>query len=121
MKIVLVVEDEEVMIRVLTDNLSAENFGILVARDGEQAIKMLMTHKPDLVLLDLLMPKVNGYNVLGKLKADPDLSKIPVLVLSNLGEFEDINKAMELGADDYIVKSHHSVSEIIEKVKKYLG
>lgn len=120
MKTVLIVEDEETLARVLEDNLRAEKYDVIVARNGEEAILRIMEKKPNLVLLDILMPKQNGFNVLGKMKMSPEWSNIPIIILSNLGEFTDLNRAKEMGADDYLVKSHHSMDEIIKKIKTYL-
>jgi DNA-binding response OmpR family regulator len=117
---VLIVEDEDFLIRTLEDNLVAENYKVDIAKNGEEAIKKIEKNKPDLILLDILMPKRDGFYVLGEIKKHSEWKLIPVIVLSNLGEDAIIKQALEMGADDYFVKSQHPIQEIIEKVKDYL-
>lgn len=90
------------------------------AYDGEEAIETLKILKPDLILLDLILPKMNGFEVLEKIKRDFDTRSIPVIVLSNLGSDDDIKRAIKLGAEDYYVKVQHPLLEIVEKVSKFL-
>ncbi len=117
---ILVVEDEDFLGRVLIDNLSAEGFQTDLAVDGEEAVEKVRKEKPALVLLDLLLPKKDGFFVLEELKSNPELKLVPVIVLSNLGGDEDIKRALALGADDYFVKSQHPIVEVIEKVKNIM-
>ena len=117
---ILVVEDEEFLIRALSDNLREEGYDVDVARNGEEALVKVKAKKPNLILLDLLMPKKDGFAVLEDLKKNPDWSLIPVIVLSNLGADHDIKRALQLGANDYFVKAQHPIAEVIEKVKKIL-
>ncbi len=120
MKNILVAEDEEFLIRALKDNLEAEGCTVDTAANGEEAIEHLRSHRPDIILLDLLMPKRDGFSVLEEVKKSSEWKLIPVIVLSNLGGDAEIKRALELGADDYFVKSQHPVEEVIEKVKEYL-
>lgn len=117
---ILIVEDEDFLIQALKDNLTAEGCTVDAAKDGEDAIEKIGKKKPDIILLDLLMPKKDGFYALGELKKNPKWKLIPVIVLSNLGEDTAIKKAMEMGADDYFVKSQHPIEEVVEKVKDYL-
>jgi len=117
---VLIVEDEDFLIRALNDNLAAEGYTVDVAKDGGEAVEKIGKKKPNLVLLDLLMPKKDGFFVLEEIRKNPEWKLIPVIVLSNLGEDTSIKRAMEMGADDYFVKSQHPIQEVIEKVKDYL-
>lgn len=117
---VLIVEDEEFLAKTLEDNLVSEGFTVELAIDGEEAVEKIEKNKPNLILLDLLLPKKDGFFVLNQVKQNPEWKLIPVVVLSNLGDDTDIKKALELGADDYFVKSQHPVQEVVEKVKKYL-
>jgi len=117
---ILVVEDEGFLIQALKDNLIAEKYTVDVAKNGEEALSKIGKKKPDLILLDILMPKKDGFCVLGVIKKDPKWKLIPVIVLSNIGEDTTIKQALEMGADDYFVKSQHPIQEIIEKVKDYL-
>ena len=92
----------------------------MFAYDGEEAIEKAKTMSPDLILLDLILPKVNGFKVLEQIKKDPDVSHIPVIVLSNLGDDKDIKDSLRLGAVDYYVKAQHPLLEIVEIVTKFL-
>ena len=117
---ILIAEDEEFILRALEDNLRQEGYDVVSAKDGEEAIEMIKEKKPNLILLDLLMPKKDGFAVLEELKRNPELRLIPVVVLSNLGSDHDIKRALQLGATYYFVKSQHPIAEVIEKVKKVL-
>jgi len=117
---ILIVEDEEFLIRALKDNLEAERCVIDIATNGDEAIKRIQKNRPDIILLDLLMPKKDGFHVLKEVKKNPEWKLIPVIVLSNLGGDAEIKRALEIGADDYFVKSQHPIEEVLEKVKEYL-
>jgi len=117
---VLVVEDEEFLIRALVDNLVADGYIVDIARNGNDAVSIIRKRKPDLILLDILMPKSDGFYVLEEIKKNPEWKSIPAIILSNLGEDKAIRRALEMGADDYFVKSQHPIQEVIERVKKYL-
>lgn len=120
MKKILIAEDEEVLLNVLKDRFEAEVWEVSTARDGEEAIEAIKKSRPDVVLLDLLMPKKDGFEVLKEIRSNPEYKNLPIIVvLSNLGSDEDIKKALALGANDYFVKTQHPMSEIVEKVKKY--
>lgn len=113
---ILIVEDEDALSRVMSEKLKSGGYETEIARDGAAAFPAARKFKPDLILLDLLLPKKNGFEVLDDLKKNTDLRNIPVIVLSNLDQDEDIKKAMAGGAADYFVKSQHPINEIIEKV-----
>lgn len=118
---IIVVEDESFLSKVLAERLEDEGFGhIDVAGNGEEALAMIKNHNPNIVLLDMILPKMNGFEVLEILQADPKLKKIPVLVLSNLGQDQDIEQAKKLGARDYIVKSNFSLQKVVEKIMSIL-
>ena len=117
---ILIVEDEEFLVRTLQDNLNSEGFKTDAAMDGEEAVSKLEKIKPDLILLDLLLPKKDGFYVLSHVKKNPDLKNIPVIVLYNLGGDAEIKRALEMGADDYLVKSQHPIQEVVEKVTSFL-
>ena len=120
MKNILIVEDEEFLSLALKDNLTAEGSTVDIAANGDEAVEHIRKKKPDLILLDLLMPKRDGFYVLEEVKKNPEWKLIPVLVLSNLGGDAEIKRALEMGADDYFVKSQHPIEEVIEKIKDYL-
>ena len=119
-KMILIVEDDEVLLRVLYLFLKRRSgFSIATASDGDTAFKMAQRLKPDIILLDLLLPKMDGLEVLRVLKANPKTKDTPVIVLSNLGDSADIEKAKTLGAVDYFVKANTDLSVILEKIKNY--
>jgi CheY-like chemotaxis protein len=120
-KIVLLVEDDEILLRALYLLFHEGDYTIASASDGETALKMTERLKPDIVLLDLLMPKMNGFDYLRNIKANANLKNIPVIVLSNLGDKDDIEKAKALGAEDYFIKSDTDLSVLFEKIKKKLA
>lgn len=119
-KIILIVEDDEVLLRALYLNFHKSEYTIATATDGDTAVKMAQRLKPDMVLLDLLLPKMNGFDALKNIKADPAIKETPVIILSNLGDDLDIAKAKALGAQDYFVKSNVKLSELSEKIKSLL-
>jgi CheY-like chemotaxis protein len=120
-KIILVVEDEPILLRALNIELLNAGFEALVAPNGEVGLKMIKANKPDLVLLDILMPKMDGYEVLKAAKKDPKTKKIPIVVLSNFGEAENIEKAMGMGAVDYFIKSSTDLNQLTKKINARLG
>ncbi|MBI3671822.1 response regulator [Candidatus Azambacteria bacterium] len=117
---VLVVEDEEFLAKALKDSLSFEGYAVDVVGNGDEAINKVRSDKPNIILLDLLLPKKSGLEVVEEIKSDPDLRLIPVIVLSNLSGDAEIKRALEIGADDYFVKSQHPIEEVIDRVKGYI-
>jgi len=115
---ILIVEDEDVLSLVLEEKFKSEGYEIMIAKDGEEAIPKAKKFKPDAILLDLILPKKGGLEVLESLKDNSELKLIPVVVLSNLEGDEIIKKALALGAADYFVKTQHPIAEIIEKVER---
>ena len=120
-KTIVIVEDEQVLLKALNIELLNAGFDVIVAADGKTGLNMIKANKPDLVLLDLLLPKMDGYAVLAHAKKDPKTQDIPVIILSNFGETENIEKAMEMGAVDYFVKSSTDLSEVTKKINYRLG
>ena len=120
MKKILFVEDESALQKSIGDVLEQKGYEEVSALDGEVGLRLAKSEKPDLVLLDLILPKVHGFEVLKQLKEDPATKEIPVIILTNLENMEDVNKALELGATTYLVKTHYALDEVIEKVKKAL-
>lgn len=116
---ILVAEDDKYYANIYKTKLTAEGFEVVVVRDGKQALKAVREKKPDLILLDLIMPIKDGFETLKELKADKNLKSIKVIVLSNLGQDEDIQKTKDLGAQEYLVKTNMSITEMVEKVKEY--
>jgi DNA-binding response OmpR family regulator len=118
-KKILIIEDEDVLLDILRKKIESQNFKVLIARDGEEGLNSIKNLKPDLVLLDMVMPKVTGYDVLKTLKDNK--IKLPVIIISNSGQPVDVEKAMALGACDYMVKAELDPDEIIKKIKACLG
>jgi len=114
---ILIVDDEEVLRRIYSDRLTFEGFDVDTAADGEEALNKIKTAPPRLILLDILMPKINGLQVLEHLNTNAELKKIPVIILSNVANDENIKKALSLGARDYLLKTNFSPNEIISKIK----
>lgn len=119
-KRILVVEDEDIFGRLLQRKLEKEGFEAILVTDGEQALKAVKKDKPDLILLDLILPVRDGFQVLKDLHEDADFSKIKVIVLSNLGQNEDIKRAKELGAIDYLVKTDTTAQDTVTLIHKHL-
>lgn len=114
---VTIIEDEEILLDILKEKFSREHFEVSVARDGEEAVPVISEAKPDVILLDLVLPQKSGFQVLEELKADSELKRIPVMVLTNLGQEEEMRRALQLGAEDFIIKTQYPLNVIVEKVK----
>lgn len=119
-KKVLLVEDSKIVQQLYRNKLVLEQFSVLTADNGMEAIKILSNQIPDIILLDLMMPVMDGYKVLQVIKTDPKLSHIPVLVFSAKGQPEEVEKALSLGAAGYIIKATTKPNEVIEQIKKIL-
>ena len=120
MKKILVVEDDKFLASAYRIKLSKSGFEVQVAGDGNEAIAQLQTFTPDLILLDLIMPGKDGFNTLMQLKTDARWKNIPIIIASNLGQQEDIQKGMRMGATDFIVKSDTSLEQVMDKINKIL-
>ncbi len=118
MKNILIVEDDSFLRDLISKKLSSAGFSISEAVDGESAIVKIKEAKPDLVLLDLLLPTMDGFEVLSKIKEDTITSAIPVIILSNLGQKEEVDKGISMGATDYLIKAQFTPEEIVAKVKE---
>jgi len=117
---ILIVEDDPFLSEMYSTKLLQEKFEVELAGDGREALKKAAESHPDLILLDIVLPKMDGFETLGKIKKDPALKHIKVIALTNLGQKEEVEKGLSLGADDYIVKAHFTPSEVINKVKQIL-
>ena len=117
---ILIIEDDKFLRELISQKLEREGYDICEAIDGEEGIKEVKKENPDLVLLDLILPGIDGFEVLAQMKKEPALAKIPVIILSNLGQKEDIEKGINLGANDYLIKAHFTPNEIIEKIQAVL-
>jgi DNA-binding response OmpR family regulator len=119
-KTILVIEDDKFLRDLISKKLLKENYNVVEAVDGEEGLKKIKEIKPDLVLLDLILPGMDGFEVLAQVKDDPTLNQIPVIILSNLGHRDDVERGLKLGASDYLIKAHFTPGEIIEKIKNIL-
>ena len=118
---VLLVEDDSFLRDLISQKMKKDGFTVIEAVDGEESMKKALTGNPHIILLDLILPGADGFEVLRKLRAEPVTSKVPIIVLSNLGQKEDIEKGIRLGATDYLVKAHNALGEIIDKIKTILA
>jgi len=121
MKKILFIEDESTLQKTFSDILKDEGYEVLNAFDGEEGLRLAQQELPDLILLDLILPKMHGFDVLKSLKENPETKDIPVIVLTNLEATTDIEKALELGATTYLIKANYSLKEILEKIKSALN
>lgn len=119
-KSILFIEDEVHLQQTLSSRLKEEKFEIISALDGEIGLRLAREKRPDLVLLDLVLPKKDGFQVLKEIKEDPELKSIPVIVITNLEGSQDVERALELGAFTYLVKANYSLDDVVAKIKKAL-
>jgi DNA-binding response OmpR family regulator len=120
-KNILIIDDESALQKTLGEFIRNQNYNVLSALDGDLGLALARKNPPDLILLDLVMPKKNGFEVLAALKKDDATKNIPVIVLTNLSEMADIDKVLELGATTYLVKGDHALVDILQKIKSTLG
>ena len=120
-KKILLVEDDDALANIYLARLEAEGFDIRRVNNGEDALAAAIEYHPDLVLLDVMMPKVSGFEVLDIIRNTPETANLKVIMLTALGQDGDKQRAEELGADDYLVKSQVVIADVIERVKVHLG
>jgi two-component system phosphate regulon response regulator PhoB/two-component system alkaline phosphatase synthesis response regulator PhoP len=120
MKKIIIAEDEPNLIEMYKLYFERAGYEVFIAENGNQCIELAKSEKPDLILLDIIMPKMDGWQTLTTLKGDPETKQIPILVFSNLGQTQEIQKGLDLGADDYVVKSDMTPKELLEKVEQMI-
>ncbi len=118
---ILIVEDDVFFRELLLKKFQKENFDVFIAKDGKEGFAYLESNSPDIIVLDLILPDLNGYEILSMLKREKKTKGVPVVVLSNLGQQEEMEKAMALGAADFLIKVNFTLEEIVEKIKQVLG
>lgn len=118
---ILLVEDDAFLANIYKTKFEMEGFKVSIAGNGELGLKEAKKKKPDIILLDILLPKMDGFTVLQHIKEDSDLKDIPVVLLTNLGQKDDVEKGLKLGAADYLIKAHFKPSETVDKVRKVLN
>lgn len=117
---ILVAEDENAYAKVYELKLQKAGYSVQIAENGKKALEYAKKQKPDVMLIDLMMPVMDGFTLLEKLKKESLLKNVPVIVMSNLGQEEDIEKAKRMGAADFLIKSNVTFKEVLQKVKSYL-
>ena len=119
---VLLVEDDPFLSSLLKNRLQKEGLEVALVRDGEEALNFLKSTKPDLILLDLILPKKSGFEVMEEIRSDPQMQskEMPIIIISNLGQPEDISKGQALGAIEYFIKAKTSIDELVDKIKSFL-
>lgn len=120
MKKILFIEDESSLQKAIGEVLKQEGFEVSSALDGQEGLEKLKEERPDLILLDLILPKLDGFEVLKRIKVDPKIKNIPVIVLTNLEGSGDVEKALELGATTYLVKANYELADVVVKIKQTL-
>jgi DNA-binding response OmpR family regulator len=120
-KSVLIVEDDEALLEALDIKFKATGINHAVAHNGEDALAYLQKNKPDLILLDLILPGIDGWLVMEEIKKNKSWADIPVIIFSNLGIIQEIEKGKAMGAVDYMIKSNTSINDVVKIVKKHLG
>lgn len=117
---IVIVEDDKFLRELIVQKVRKEGYEVVEAINGKEGVAKAKAEKPDLVLLDLILPGIDGFEVLRQIKEDAETSAIPVVILSNLGQKDDVERGMKLGASDYLVKAHFTPGEILAKIKTIL-
>lgn len=120
-KKILLVEDDRFLSEMYATKLTGSGFDVEVAYDGKEGLAKIKEFRPNLILLDIVLPKMDGFEILQKIKKEESLKNIPVIALTNLGQKEEVEKGLQLGASDYIIKAHFTPTEVVAKVKRLLG
>lgn len=118
---ILIIEDESIMLSLLRRKLVGEGYEVFAAKDGQEGLEKIKEIKPDLVLLDIIMPKLGGIGVLEEMQKDREAKKVPVIIISNSGQPVEIDRARKLGARDWLIKTEFDPQEVSDKVKKQIG
>lgn len=121
MKKLLIVEDDPFLGEMYAAKFSQNGFEVELATDGKAGLDKIKKIKPDLVLLDIVLPKMDGFEILKVVKEDPKLKKIPIILLTNLGQKNEVEKGLSLGADEYIIKAHFTPTAVVAKVKEIIS
>ncbi len=117
---ILIIEDDQFLLKIYSNKLRAEGFEVSQAAEGNEGLRKVTDEKPDLIILDLILPGKNGFDILAEIKTNDETKDIPVLILSNLGQDKDIKRGLEMGAVDYFVKTDIKLSDVLGKVREHL-
>lgn len=120
MKTILLVEDDPYILDIYTIKLKEVGFSVDVAVNGEECLRKLKEKKPDLLLLDVVLPGIDGWEIMRKIQDDDELKNLKIIILSNLSQKEEVEKGLKLGAIKYLIKAHYTPSEVVEEIKKIL-
>ena len=121
MKKILFIEDEAAIQKTLGESLRNKGYDVQSALDGEEGLRLAKSEKPDLILLDLILPKLHGLDLLERIRKDDDIKETPVIILTNLENVGEVERALELGATTYLVKANYSLEDVVAKVKRAMG
>ena len=117
---ILIVEDEEILLAALSEELQQQGFNVVGAKDGVEGVEKAASEKPSMILLDLVMPRMDGISALKEMKAKDETKNIPVVILTNLSDYDKVSDALSLGAMDYLVKANYRLEELVAKIKAVL-
>ena len=120
-KKILLIEDEKIMVNLLEKKLTKEGYDVSVAWDGKEGLKKARKESPNLILLDIIMPKMGGFEVMEEIAKDKELKKIPIIIVSNSGQPVELERAKELGVKDWLIKTEFDPQEVLDKVIKQIG
>ncbi len=120
MKSILLVEDDSFLVDIYLTKLKEIGFSVKTAADGEECLKKIEEEVPDILLLDIVLPHIDGWEILRKLKKSDKYNKVKVVIISNLGQEEEVKKGLKLGAEKYLIKAHYTPSEVVEEIRKIL-
>jgi len=118
---ILLVEDDSFLLGMYATKFELDGFKVVMAEDGEKAVRVALKELPNIILLDIVLPKLSGFEVLKQLKQESATAKIPVILLTNLSQRSEIEQGLKMGAEDYLIKAHFMPSEVVEKIKKVLN
>ncbi len=118
---ILLIEDDPFLLSMYSTKFEIDGFKVVSACDGEKGLELALEEMPDIILLDILLPKMNGFEVLEKLKTNKQMGQIPVILLTNLNQKDEIDKGLALGANDYLIKAHFMPSEVVDKIKEVIS
>ncbi len=119
-KYILLIEDEPLLGNLMKQRLEKEGFEVNLKRDGQEGLSALRERKPDVMLLDIILPKISGFELMEMVRADPQIENTPIIIMSNLGQDTDIQKGTSLGATEYYVKAKVSIDDLVDKVKEFV-
>jgi len=120
-KKILLIEDEKIIVNLLEKKLTKEGYDVSVAWDGKEGLLKMREKKPDLILLDIIMPEMGGFEVMEEIVKDKELKKIPIIIISNSGQPVELGRAKKLGAKDWLIKTEFDPQEVLDKVVKQIG